>query len=104
MAALPGPAGVLVPAVLCRITLLPTVDGESLAMTATMHGDESVPKTLLGLPCARCRAYYAVGIHACPVCGCIEKISTDGASKREFEVSLLTGSAVQSEGFCEAEV
>ena len=33
------------------------------------------PRTmLLGLPCARCRAYYAAGLHACPICGCAEKV------------------------------
>jgi hypothetical protein len=28
---------------------------------------------LLGLPCARCRAYYAAQLEVCPVCGCKER-------------------------------
>ncbi len=30
---------------------------------------------LLGLPCARCRAYYDATLDSCPVCGCREQVS-----------------------------
>jgi hypothetical protein len=29
---------------------------------------------LLGLPCARCKTYFAAGLGACPICGCNERI------------------------------
>jgi hypothetical protein len=32
---------------------------------------------LLGLPCARCRAYYAASLFVCPICGCTEKVSAE---------------------------
>lgn len=34
-----------------------------------------VGSMLLGLPCARCRVYYAAVLEACPVCGCKERIA-----------------------------
>ena len=34
---------------------------------------ESRPTMLLGLPCARCKAYFAANLAACPICGCKEK-------------------------------
>ena len=30
---------------------------------------------LLGLPRARCRAYYAAALSLCPFCGCAERVS-----------------------------
>lgn len=35
---------------------------------------------LLGLPCARCRAYYDADLSACPVCGCTERVSPTAGS------------------------
>lgn len=29
---------------------------------------------LLGLPCARCKAYFVADLEACPICGCKEKV------------------------------
>ena len=29
---------------------------------------------LLGLPCARCRAYFDAELDACPICGCNERV------------------------------
>ena len=31
---------------------------------------------LYGLPCARCKAYYAADLTACPVCKSTERVST----------------------------
>ncbi len=30
---------------------------------------------LLGLPCARCKAYYEAELKACPICRCLERVS-----------------------------
>ena len=30
---------------------------------------------LLGLPCARCRAYYDATLDSCPICGCKKRVS-----------------------------
>jgi len=30
---------------------------------------------LIGLPCARCSAYYDADLNACPICGCKERVS-----------------------------
>jgi hypothetical protein len=35
---------------------------------------------LLGLPCARCRAYYDATLESCPVCGCKERVSPQARS------------------------
>ena len=36
----------------------------------------AVPRpTLLGLPCARCRAYFAADLEACPICGVKDRVS-----------------------------
>jgi hypothetical protein len=72
-------------------------------MTATLQGDVDARKVLLGLPCARCRAYYPVGLHACPVCGCVEKVSADRSSIEEFGVPLAIQSVVHSQGSYAAE-
>jgi hypothetical protein len=29
---------------------------------------------LLGLPCARCNAYFAADLEVCPICGCNERV------------------------------
>ena len=34
-------------------------------------------RSLLGLPCACCAAYYAVALDSCPVCGCTERLLAD---------------------------
>ena len=48
-------------------------------MTVIPQGDVDARKVLLGLPCARCRAYYPAGLHACPVCGCSQRVSMGGS-------------------------
>jgi len=73
-------------------------------MTATLQGNVDTHKVLLGLPCARCRAYYPVGLHACPVCGCTEKVSADGSSMEKFAVPLTIQSVVHSQGSRVAEI
>ncbi len=35
---------------------------------------------LLGLPCARCRAYYEAHLTTCPICGCPQRVSPTEAS------------------------
>jgi hypothetical protein len=30
---------------------------------------------LLGLPCARCKAYFAADLGVCPICGCKERVA-----------------------------
>jgi hypothetical protein len=35
---------------------------------------------LLGLPCARCRAYYDADLEACPLCGCKWRVSPTASS------------------------
>jgi hypothetical protein len=32
-------------------------------------------KVLYGLPCARCKIYYAADLTSCPVCQCRERVS-----------------------------
>jgi len=36
--------------------------------------------TLLGLPCARCRAYYDATLDSCPICGCKERVSPQASA------------------------
>lgn len=37
----------------------------------------AVPRlTLLGLPCVRCRAYFAAALEACPICGGKDRVSS----------------------------
>lgn len=42
--------------------------------------DAAKPK-LLGLPCARCRAYYDADLDACPLCGCKWRVSPTAGSR-----------------------
>jgi hypothetical protein len=35
---------------------------------------------LLGLPCARCRAYYDAKLATCPCCGCDERVLPKNAA------------------------
>jgi hypothetical protein len=40
-----------------------------------LPGPQQRSKTvLLGLPCARCRAYYGADVELCTVCGCEERV------------------------------
>jgi hypothetical protein len=40
-----------------------------------MSSPTGLPRAgLLGLPCARCKAYFAADLAACPICGCKEKV------------------------------
>src|SRR5438128_1963462 len=32
-----------------------------------------------GLPCAKCKAYYASDLPACPICKCTERVAAQGA-------------------------
>ena len=42
---------------------------------SVLSGMRGVPKPiLLGLPCARCRAYYDADLTACPICGRGERV------------------------------
>ena len=39
-------------------------------------GLQHAPRTmLLGLPCARCKAYYPAVLAACPICGSEERVA-----------------------------
>jgi len=44
---------------------------------------------MLGLPCARCRAYYAAELCACPICGCTKRVPAGGSWTGSFQP--LTG-------------
>jgi hypothetical protein len=47
---------------------------------------EARPRTmLLGLPCARCRAYYSAELEACPICGCRARVSAGGTYSPEMQ-------------------
>ncbi len=35
-----------------------------------------------GLPCAKCRAYYAADLTVCPICGCGERVPANGEDVR----------------------
>jgi hypothetical protein len=51
-------------------------------METRTAGSDSVPPglqphpkaVLLGLPCARCKAYFAADLEVCPICGCNERV------------------------------
>lgn len=48
-------------------------------METRIAGSDSVPglqqhPMLLGLPCARCKAYFAADLEVCPICGCNERV------------------------------
>ncbi len=46
-----------------------------------------------GLPCAKCRAYYAAGLTLCPICGCSERVPANGEDVRRphrITATLLT--------------
>jgi hypothetical protein len=39
-----------------------------------VSGLQQRPKPLLlGLPCVRCKAYFAADLEVCPICGCTER-------------------------------
>ena len=43
---------------------------------SVLRGWQGLSKpVLLGLPCARCKAYYEADLKACPICGCPERVS-----------------------------
>ncbi len=52
------------------------------------------PKHLgYGLPCAKCRAYYAAALTVCPICGCPERVpanSRDVPVVRRITASQMT--------------
>ena len=37
---------------------------------------------LLGLPCARCGAYYEAELTACPLCACTERVSPTALERK----------------------
>ncbi len=40
---------------------------------------------LLGLPCAYCRAYLAVNLEICPICGSKERVSLASSTSRSYD-------------------
>ena len=53
------------------------------AMAKIAPGIDSSPKLVgYGLPCAKCRTYYAANLYACPVCKTSERMSPTAAPVR----------------------
>lgn len=47
---------------------------------SVLRGWQGLSKpVLLGLPCARCKAYYESELKACPICSCPERVSSMAA-------------------------
>lgn len=56
----------------------PWCDESPEFVLAEMRG--TAKPSLLGLPCARCHAYYDADLDACPICGCGERVPPQEAS------------------------
>ena len=49
----------------------------------TMNERYQPRKVLYGLPCARCKTYYAGDLTSCPVCQCPERVSRLGLPAKQ---------------------
>ena len=45
--------------------------GFDSVVSGMQEGSKAV---LLGLPCARCKAYFMADLELCPICGCDERV------------------------------
>jgi hypothetical protein len=57
------------------------------SLDSALPGLQLRPKAmLLGLPCARCKAYFGADLKVCPICGCGERVVT---GKRAAKVVVM---------------
>lgn len=58
------------------------IQKDELKIRADMHARQG----RYGLPCVKCKAYYASDLPACPICKCTERVPAQGAEVKSAKV------------------